>query len=227
MATNSKLYHVEGMDCAHCAQTITNGVSKFPGVHNVEVDFIGGTLKFEGEVERDTLAQRISALGYQLADDSAAPAPKSAPSTENGIIAFARYLLRETDTRLAVIGGAGILLGLLISLISGTAATVIYIAATLIALYPLARSGINNLRINHDFSINLLMSIAAVGALLIGQMLEAATVVFLFAVGEALEGFTTDRARQSIRSLMTLVPATAIKLRAGQEQVVPVADLAD
>ncbi len=76
----------------------------------------------------------------------------------------------------------------------------------------MARSGINNLRINHDFSINLLMTIAAVGALLIGETLEAATVVFLFAVGEALEGFTTDRARQSIRSLMTLVPATAIKL---------------
>ena len=125
-----------------------------------------------------------------------------------------------------MIGGAIILLGVLASLVSGTLATALYVAATLIALYPVARSGINNLRINHDFSINMLMTIAAVGALLIGETLEAATVVFLFAVGEALEGFSTDRARQSIRSLMTLVPATAIKLHDGHEQVVPVDELA-
>ena len=48
-------YNIEGMDCAACAQTIEKGVSKFPGVRNVEVDFIGGTLKFEGEVETEAL----------------------------------------------------------------------------------------------------------------------------------------------------------------------------
>ncbi len=145
---------------------------------------------------------------------------------ENAIIAFARYLLRETNTRLAVIGGGLIVVGAMASLISGELATILFVAATLIALYPLARSGIANLRINHDFNINLLMTIAAIGALAIGETLEAATVVFLFAVGEALEGFTTDRARQSIRSLMALVPATAIKLEGEQERVVPVAELA-
>lgn len=220
-----QIYKIQGMDCADCARTISNGVSKFPGVTNVEVDFVAQTLKFEGEVAPDALKQRVEALGYKMADETAAPI-QSAPSTENGVIAFARYLLGERETRLAVIGGAGILLGVLASLLNHEAATAIYVVAMLVALYPVARSGINNLRINHDFSINLLMTIAAVGALLIGETLEAATVVFLFAVGEALEGFSTDRARKSIRSLMTLVPATAIKLRDGHEQVVPVDDLA-
>ncbi|MEO8394364.1 MAG: cation-translocating P-type ATPase [Chloroflexota bacterium] len=223
MAAQQK-YKIAGMDCADCARTITNGVSKFPGVTNVAVDFIGGTLVFDGEVPPDQLKQRIEMLGYKMADESAAPAPIASP-TENGVIAFARYLLTEDETRLAVIGGAIILLGVLASFINSTIATALYIVATLIALYPVARSGINNLRINHDFSINLLMTIAAVGALLIGETLEAATVVFLFAVGEALEGFSTERARQSIRSLMTLVPATAIKLDDDHEQVVPVDEL--
>ncbi len=225
MATSTKTYKIDGMDCAHCAQTITNGVSKFPGVHNVEVDFIGGTLRFEGEVAPDALKQRIEALGYKMADETAAPAPKSAP-TENGVIAFIRFLLTERETRFAVVGGGIILLGVLASLFSHDAASALYIVATLIALYPVARSGINNLRINHDFSINMLMTIAAVGALLIGETLEAATVVFLFAVGEALEGFSADRARQSIRSLMTLVPTTATKLHDDHEHVVPVDELA-
>ena len=223
MAAQQK-YKINGMDCLDCARTITNGVSKFPGVSNVQVDHIGGTLVFDGDVPLDQLKQRIEALGYKMADESAAPTP--AAPIENGVIAFARYLLSEDETRLAVIGGAIILLGVLASFVNGTLATALYIVATLIALYPVARSGFANLRINHDFSINLLMTIAAVGALLIGETLEAATVVFLFAVGEALEGFSTARASQSIRSLMTLVPPTAIKLHDDHEQVVPVDELA-
>ncbi len=226
MAATLKTYKIDGMDCAHCAMTITNGVSKFPGVSNVEVDFVGGTLKFSGDVPETALRERVSALGYKVVDEESRAGLKPAPPGENAIIAFARYLLRETNTRLAVIGGGLIALGVLASLVSATVASLLFVAATLIALYPLARSGINNLRINYDFNINLLMTIAAIGALAIGETLEAATVVFLFAVGEALEGFTTDRARQSIRSLMTLVPATAIKLHDAQEQIVPVEDLA-
>src|SRR3954452_22423463 len=92
-------YKIQGMDCADCARTITNGVSKFPGVKNVEVDFIGGTLKFEGEVDTESVRQRIEALVYRMArpDMQAQPAPVA----ENGIIAFARYLLGESETRLA------------------------------------------------------------------------------------------------------------------------------
>ncbi|KAB2848567.1 MAG: cadmium-translocating P-type ATPase, partial [Sphingopyxis terrae] len=87
-------------------------------------------------------------------------------------------------------------------------------------------SGMRALWINRDFNINFLMTIAAVGAILIGETLEAATVVFLFAVGEALEGYTTDRARQSIRSLMSLAPARALRLVAGREEEVPIEALA-
>ncbi|MBI1257209.1 MAG: heavy metal translocating P-type ATPase [Chloroflexi bacterium] len=223
MAVQQK-YKINGMDCIDCARTITNGVSKFPGVSNVAVDHIGGTLVFDGAVPLDQLKQRIEALGYKMADESATPAP-TAP-TENGVIAFARFLLSEDETRLAVIGGVIILLGIVASFMNSTISTALYVVATLIALYPVARSGINNLRINHDFSINLLMTIAAVGALLIGETLEAATVVFLFAIGEALEGFSTERARESIRSLMTLIPDMAITLHDDHEHVVPVDELA-
>src|SRR5690606_521312 len=51
-----------------------------------------------------------------------------------------------------------------------------------------------------------------VGAIAIGETLEAATVVFLFAVGEALEGYTADRARDSLRGLMELAPGMAVRL---------------
>src|SRR3954471_8211570 len=86
MAAQQK-YKIAGMDCIDCARTITNGVSKFPGVSNVAVDHIGGTLVFDGDVPLDQLKQRIEMLGYKMGDETAAPVA-SAP-IENGLIAFA------------------------------------------------------------------------------------------------------------------------------------------
>ena len=64
-----------------------------------------------------------------------------------------------------------------------TSANLIYIGATAIALFPIARSGLKTLFINRDFNINLLMTIAAIGAILIGDTLEAA----VFAIEELEE----------------------------------------
>jgi Zn2+/Cd2+-exporting ATPase len=83
------------------------------------------------------------------------------------------------------------------------------------ALYPIALSGLNTLSVNRTFNINLLMTIATLGALLIGEYLEAATVIFFFTIGEALEGYTADRARASLRDLLALKPAEAIRLVQG------------
>ena len=85
-----------------------------------------------------------------------------------------------------------------------------FIAACLIGVAPVARRAAIALRAGIPFTIEALMTIAAVGALFIGAAEEAALVVFLFAVGEVLEGVAADRARASIRALGDLVPKTAI-----------------
>lgn len=66
------------------------------------------------------------------------------------------------------------------------------------------------LRAGMPFTIEMLMSIAAIGALFIGAAEEAALVVFLFAVGEMLEGLASNKARDGIRALADLVPKTAL-----------------
>jgi Cd2+/Zn2+-exporting ATPase len=74
-------------------------------------------------------------------------------------------------------------------------------------------SGWRELIFSRSITINLLMSIAAVGAIIIGETGEAATVVVLFSLGEALEGYTADRARYSIRALLAMVPQEATVLQ--------------
>ena len=100
-----------------------------------------------------------------------------------------------------------------------------FIAACLIGVTPIAVRAFAALRAGIPFTIEALMTIAAIGALFIGAAEEAALVVFLFAVGEVLEGVAADKARASIRALADLVPKTAIVAENGTTREVDAASL--
>ncbi len=145
-----------------------------------------------------------------------------------GLAGFADFLFARQETRLALVGAAGALLTLLASLTLSLPPALIdtgYSLALLVALWPVARNGFSALRSMRAFDINLLMSIAALGALAIGEYLEGAAVITLFSLGEALEGYTMGRTRASLRSLLQLAPPQALRLQNGSETWVPVAEL--
>lgn len=73
--------------------------------------------------------------------------------------------------------------------------------------------------------VGLLMTIAAVGAVLLGEIAEAAMLAFLFAIAEGLEGYALTRTRNSLRALLDLVPPTATVLRNGTPTTVGLAEL--
>ena len=99
------------------------------------------------------------------------------------------------------------------------------IAALVTAGWPIARSAWAALRINHEININVLMTVAAVGAVLIGAYTEAGMVMVLFAIGEALEGYTANRARHAIRSLMAVAPNEATRIQDGRATRLPINQL--
>ena len=100
-----------------------------------------------------------------------------------------------------------------------------FVVACLIGVAPVAQRAFAALRLGQPFTIESLMTVAAVGALFIGAAEEAAVVVFLFAVGEVLEGVAAGKARDGIRALAKLVPKTAQLLVNGKTQEVPAASL--
>ena len=97
----------------------------------------------------------------------------------------------------------------------------IFTAAMLVGLVPIARRAIMAALAGTPFSIEMLMKIAAVGAVTIGASEEAAAVVFLFLIGELLEGVAAGKARASIQSLTALVPTTALLEQGGRTREVP------
>ena len=96
-----------------------------------------------------------------------------------------------------------------------------FAAACLAGLAPVARRAVAALRMGQPFTIESLMTIAAIGALFIGAAEEAALVVFLFAVGELLEGAAAGKARDGIRALASLVPKLALLEENGTTREVP------
>ncbi len=119
--------------------------------------------------------------------------------------------------------GVGILMGIAyaLSLLFPDYGMWAFAVAVIVGVFPFVRKALALAMTGTPFSIEMLMTVAAIGALIIGEPKEAAAVVFLFSVGELLESVAADRARAGIRALASLVPKTAILLDAqgGQRDV--------
>ena len=100
-----------------------------------------------------------------------------------------------------------------------------FVAACVIGVAPVARRAFAAATMGQFFTIESLMTIAAIGALFIGAAEEAALVVFLFAVGEVLEGVAANKARDGIRALANLVPKTALLVEGDKTREVAAAIL--
>lgn len=212
-------FRVSGMDCASCATNIEKGVARLDDVTACELSFSTELLRVQGSAAPERIVARVRELGYDAAPASESetngrhPQTAVAAPTAN----FLSYLWQRHETRLALLGALLILPGLLfhelLPIWQHPILDVTSVAAMVAAGYPIARSALRTLRINREININLLMTIAAIGAVMIGAYSEAGLVMVLFALGEALEGFTAARARDAIRQLMTLAPAEATVLR--------------
>ena len=223
-----KTYTLQGMDCADCARHIQDGVEKLKGVESARADFATGLLYVEGVPGFPALRSRVEALGYGIVDPeeerSAVSDQRSADSGQRKANFF-QFLLARKETRLALLGGGLILLSLAVQALglSSILRIVLQLGGLALAGYPVARSGLANLWINRSVSINLLMTLAALGAVAIGDLGEAATLIFLYDLAEALEGYTTDRARRTLGDLHALAPSSALRMTADGEETVPAA----
>ncbi|CAM1629335.1 unnamed protein product [Bartonella apihabitans] len=216
---NDSLWRVEGMDCAACARTITTALERMSGVENVHVSLTRERLSLKADKSRvspEEIEKTVASLGYRLHKiDNDQPREQQEE----------KYWYQTQKGQAAILSGVLLALAYIASTFLPHWSFWFFTIAALAALLPVAKRAFAALKNGSPFTIEMLMTIAAIGAIFINATQEAAVVVFLFCVGEVLEGVATGHARAGIKSLSKLAPKTAWKEVNGKLEEVPAESL--
>lgn len=236
---NSQLrFRIAGMDCAGCAAKIDTAVRRIEGVTDVAVSAAAGTLRVTstGHVGSKVEAA-VQALGYGIAPEEMRSKAARAANVEAGHTPgdghdhdhgapFEGPWWHAPKARLTLLCAAALAAAYLLAKLIPSIGPAAFVVAMAVGLVPIATRAIQAARAGSPFTIETLMTIAAVGAVFIGAAEEAAMVVLLFLVGELLEGVAAGQARASIQGLASLVPKTALLEVDGMTKEVPADGLA-
>ncbi len=193
-------YRLENLSCANCAAKFERNIKDIDSVRKVQLNFGAAKLTVTGDVS----VAELEAAG-------AFDGIKVTPANERKVIEKVPFYKRR-ENQLAGFSLLFVLIGVICSYVFNEGqlyANSLYAIAIIVGGYPIFITGIKNL-LRLEFDMKTLMTIAIIGAAIIGEWQEAAIVVFLFAVSEALEAYSMNKARQSITQLVDLTPKTAM-----------------
>jgi len=216
LAGKRTVYDVRGMDCSECARSVATAVERLPGVATAQVNFGAGTLTVEAATgDQVDLTPRVlhavEVAGYKAA-------------TRDGTMARPREsILANRRAQLAIVAVmlwvAGAVLSVLLD--RPELAKVPYGLAVIAGGFTFGRAALMAARMRR-IDMNVLMTVAILGALLLGDWAEAAAAAALFAIGNLAQSLTFDRTRNALSSLSTLTPSEALRLIDGREERTPV-----
>jgi Zn2+/Cd2+-exporting ATPase len=214
-------FDIQGMDCPDCARSVERAVSSLPSVRSAEVNFAAATLTVEpATASVDGVTREIDGAVSRAGYQAFARVP--------GALHRAQRMPVWRDRKLAPVLIAALFWAVAFALhladVPEVAVDALYSAAIVVGGFGFARAALLAVR-NRRLDMNVLMTIAALGAGALGDWSEGAMVVVLFGFGTTLQSLTLDRTRESIRALMDLAPPIAIRLIHGQEVQVAIEDL--
>lgn len=209
-------WQVMGMDCPSCARKIETAVSRVSGVQQARVLFATEKLVVDlaPGLSPDPVTAAVLAAGFQLkgesADKQAAGRKQASQQPLQGNL-FGNFLGKYWQP----LSLAGLML--VAALLPKELGQPLFTLATLWGLWPISRKAWALTKSGSPFAIETLMTVAAVGALFLGETAEAAMVLLLFMLGEHLEAYAAGRARAGVTALMVLVPDKALRIRTTAE----------
>lgn len=212
---NEKTYRVEGLSCTNCAAKFEKNVKGIPGVTNAKVNFGAGKIDVEGTATIKEIEWAGAFEKLVIQDEKEASPQKITKESflkRNWTLVIAAILIGTAFYAQFTLGEDNLV------------TKGLYVFAIMIGGFQLFKEGLSDL-FKLDFSMEVLMTIAIIGASIIGEWAEGSIVVILFAISEALERFSMDKARQSIRSLVDIAPKEALIRRNNQEKILNVTDI--
>lgn len=214
LPTRTAEFLVRGMDCAEEIATLRGELGKLAGVRELRFDLLNRKLIVDldpASESSDSIVRAVARTGMtaepwaerreEASSSDAGRLRRTLATASSGLFVAIGFAFHASDVGVrAALGEAGAL--------PPVTARVAYTIATVLGAWFVAPKAWHALRrLRPD--MNLLMCVAAAGAVAIGEWLEAATVSFLFAVSLALEAWSLGRARKAIGALMSLSPSKA------------------
>lgn len=221
MASNQVIeVPISGMDCAECASHVQHAIAQIPGVQAVEVYLASEKAVIQTDitpVSMDAIRRAVAEAGYTV------PGVEQSQSLETLGHDFTRSVLSLFGIVFGVvllIVVAGEWLGLFETL---TDSIPWYVGYTLVLISGLPTfRGVVEAAVKRRVTSHTLMTVGVVAALIVGEWVTAAIVVFFMRTGDYAERFTTERSRRALKNLTEMTPQTARVERAGQEMEIPV-----
>lgn len=215
--SETRRYRLTGLSCTSCSAKFEKNVQELEGVSEAKVNYGAAKLTVTGqasiaELEQAGAFDNIKVKPEQEIDTEARHQKPAFWRENRSQLIAAVLIVLAFVSQLTMMGEPNFLTASL------------FIAAIIIGGYALFIEGIKDL-IKFDFSMATLMTIAIIGAALIGDFAEGAIIVILFAISETLERYAADRARQSISSLVKVAPKVATIRRNDLEQTIAVQDI--
>jgi len=213
---------VGGMDCADCSKHVQTALESIPGVCSVTVYLAAEKAVVSADpslVDEDRIHAAIQRAGYTVPD---ALAPEDQSSTEElgRRVKIAYGLIVAVVLAIAIFGEWMGILDRLNALVHPLLGAVI----VAIAGWPVLRKVFHALS-QKTIIAQTVMSLGVFGALIIGEWITALIIVFFMRVGDAIESYTTNRARSSLKNLTAMIPRTACVMKEGVEDIVPIEDV--
>ncbi|MET2117500.1 heavy metal translocating P-type ATPase [Enterococcus faecium] len=198
-----KSYRLEGLDCANCAMKIEKGVQKINGVKEATVNFTSGKLTIDAEEDHlAAIEQETKKVVKELEPDVKVTEIDKEKVSEHGNE-------KERNTLFRILFSlAGIALLLLFDF-NEPIRLIGYLLIYLLIGYDVVKKAVMNIVKGKVFDENFLMSVATIGAMLIGEYPEAVAVMLFYQIGEYFQGLAVSHSRKSIRELMAIRPETA------------------
>ena len=198
-----KSYRLEGLDCANCAMKIEKGVQKINGVKEATVNFTSGKLTIDAEEDHlATIEQETKKVVKELEPDVKVTEIDKEKVSEHGNE-------KERNTLIRILFSLAGIAVLLLFDFNEPVRLIGYLLIYLLIGYDVVKKAVMNIVKGKIFDENFLMSVATIGAMLIGEYPEAVAVMLFYQIGEYFQGLAVSHSRKSIRELMAIRPETA------------------
>lgn len=211
---------IRGMDCYECTQHVQKALEEVPGVQAATVLLAAekAILHLNLPVERSALARAVEQAGYAVPDIETSD--RDRPGRSIGRWSWSFFAVVGLVLFIVIVGEWLGWFQQISTLVPGW----VYLLLILIGGLPVFKPVVQALA-QRQITSHTLMTIGVIAALIVGEWATAVVIVLFMRIGDWVERFTTEGARESIRALAGLVPDVATVERDGQEQIIEVGQI--